>query len=190
MKPYRCKLSTCSTLAFSSTACLLRHEREAHGMHGHGDKPHLCSYTDCERSIQGNGFPRRWNLFDHMKRVHNYTGPPSPPGSTSPTPSSTSSYCQGQTSLPPRKRRLSGSAKPETMKKTKSNSSHKASMSPSKRLPSMQVAWQQQKASINARMAALDPGDTLAMQQIHADYAMLNTMAENIRRQETAPMAH
>lgn len=54
----------------------------------------------------------------------------------------------------------------------------------------MQVAWQQQKAAINARMAALDPSDTLAMQQIHADYAMLNTMAENIRRQETAPMAH
>lgn len=41
-------------------------------MHGHGDRPHLCSFTGCERSIPGNGFPRRYNLFDHMKRVHGY----------------------------------------------------------------------------------------------------------------------
>ena len=51
-------------------------------MHGHGSRPHLCHFTDCERSVPGNGFPRRYNLFDHMKRVHDYTGPttePSPP---------------------------------------------------------------------------------------------------------------
>ena len=74
LKPYRCKISTCSESQFSSTACLLRHEREAHGMHGHGEKPHLCYFSECDRSIAGNGFPRRWNLFDHMKRVHDYTG--------------------------------------------------------------------------------------------------------------------
>ena len=44
-------------------------------MHGHGDKPYLCSFPDCDRSIQGNGFPRRWNLQDHMKRVHDYSAP-------------------------------------------------------------------------------------------------------------------
>jgi hypothetical protein len=55
-------------------ACVLRHEREAHGLHGHGEKPYLCSYKDCERSIQGNGFPRHWNLKDHMKRVHSDSG--------------------------------------------------------------------------------------------------------------------
>lgn len=51
-------------------------------MHGHGSRPHLCHFADCERSVPGNGFPRRYNLFDHMKRVHDYTGPttePSPP---------------------------------------------------------------------------------------------------------------
>jgi hypothetical protein len=51
-------------------------------MHGHGSRPHLCHFTDCERSVPGNGFPRRYNLFDHMKRVHDFTGPttePSPP---------------------------------------------------------------------------------------------------------------
>jgi hypothetical protein len=30
---------------------------------------------DCDRAAQGHGFPRRYNLFDHMKRVHQYDGP-------------------------------------------------------------------------------------------------------------------
>ncbi|KAI9826452.1 MAG: hypothetical protein M1826_006661 [Phylliscum demangeonii] len=74
LRPYRCKMANCSKLQFSSTACLLRHEREAHGLHGHGDKPFTCPFDDCDRSEPGNGFPRKWNLADHMKRVHNYTG--------------------------------------------------------------------------------------------------------------------
>lgn len=83
LKPYRCKVVACENLHFSSTACLLRHEREAHAMHGHGDKPFLCTYDGCERGLPGNGFPRQWNLRDHMKRVHN-DQPKSPAGTTSP----------------------------------------------------------------------------------------------------------
>lgn len=74
LKPYRCKADSCEGARFSSTACLLRHEREAHGLHGHGDKPFLCAYEGCERAVSGNGFPRQWNLRDHMKRVHNDHG--------------------------------------------------------------------------------------------------------------------
>lgn len=81
LKPYKCKINTCKDLCFSSTACLLRHEREAHAMHGHGDKPFLCSYEGCERGVSGNGFPRHWNLRDHMKRVHNDPGSPPVSGS-------------------------------------------------------------------------------------------------------------
>jgi hypothetical protein len=88
LKPFRCNKKTCVGVQFSSTACLLRHEREAHGMHGHGARPHLCHFRDCERAVPGHGFPRRYNLFDHMKRVHQYEGPttePSPPSMSGPT---------------------------------------------------------------------------------------------------------
>ncbi|KAL5392222.1 hypothetical protein DPSP01_000739 [Paraphaeosphaeria sporulosa] len=74
LKPFRCKVAKCESIPFSSTACLLRHEREAHGMHGHGARPNLCHYADCERSTPGQGFPRRYNLFDHMRRVHGWQG--------------------------------------------------------------------------------------------------------------------
>lgn len=73
LKPYRCKQSGCAENPFSSTACLLRHEREAHGMHNH--KEVLCRIRECERSFPGKGFPRKWNANDHMKRVHRYTPP-------------------------------------------------------------------------------------------------------------------
>jgi hypothetical protein len=73
LKPYRCKQRGCAENEFSSTACLLRHEREAHGMHNH--KEVLCKFKECERSLSGKGFPRKWNAHDHMKRVHRYIAP-------------------------------------------------------------------------------------------------------------------
>ncbi|OLN81480.1 hypothetical protein CCHL11_09055 [Colletotrichum chlorophyti] len=90
LKPYRCKIDSCENARFSSTACLLRHEREAHAMHGHGDKPFLCSYEGCDRAMPGNGFPRQWNLKDHMRRVHNDNGVPGSP--------TNSNVSQGQSS--------------------------------------------------------------------------------------------
>jgi hypothetical protein len=62
----------------------MRHEREAHAMHEHGDKPFLCNYEGCERGVTGNGFPRHWNLRDHMRRVHNDPGRPKSDASGSP----------------------------------------------------------------------------------------------------------
>ena len=70
LKPYQCKQSDCGNLRFSSNACLFRHEREAHGMHFYGKNPHLCHYAGCDRAVEG--FPRRWNLNDHMRRVHEH----------------------------------------------------------------------------------------------------------------------
>jgi len=72
LRPYRCIRQACQGIQFSSTACVLRHEREAHGMHGHGHKPYTCRFRDCDRANPESGFPRKWNLKDHMKRVHHY----------------------------------------------------------------------------------------------------------------------
>ena len=52
-------------------------------MHGHGEKPYLCKFDGCERGVPGNGFPRHWNLCDHMKRVHNRS--PSPTSAAKPS---------------------------------------------------------------------------------------------------------
>lgn len=41
-------------------------------MHGH--QAYNCTYKGCERSQEGKGFPRAWNLKDHMRRVHNDHG--------------------------------------------------------------------------------------------------------------------
>ena len=86
LRPYRCKFSDkseCEELRFSSNACLLRHEREAHGEHSHGVNPYLCIFKDCERARPGMGFPRRWNQRDHMKRVHQHEEADSPPKKSS-----------------------------------------------------------------------------------------------------------
>jgi len=70
LKPFRCRHDKCSDLQFSSTACLLRHEREAHEMHGHEES--LCEYPPCNRSLPGNGFRRSYNCKDHMTRCHGW----------------------------------------------------------------------------------------------------------------------
>ena len=100
IRPYRCNREPCVDLGHSSAACLLRHEREAHGMHGHGARPHLCHFKDCERSIPGQGFPRRYSLFDHMKRVHQYEGPTTTPSSSDLPRQATRGFSETTLALP------------------------------------------------------------------------------------------
>lgn len=200
LKPYRCKVPSCVEVPFSSTACLLRHEREAHGMHGHGEKPHLCHFQECERSAPGNGFPRRWNLGDHMKRVHDYTGPASSTGSSSPTPSSASSFYQGI----PSKRRTSNTSQSEAPKRVKagpcpkpsSKASSKASKSiapatsQGKQRQTMDKEWHEKKAAIKAGLECLDPNDAMASEQINADCEVLRTIGLRIRRHEAGQLGN
>lgn len=162
-------------------------------MHGHGDRPYHCQFADCERSQPGNGFPRKWNLRDHMKRVHNYTGPACSTGSSSPTPSSASSLYQGV----PSKRKTSSCSQVESQKRVKPVANAKSiskvgkmSSSQGKQRQSMDKLWHEKKAAIKAGLDTLDPNDTLASEQINADYALLQTIGMKIRRHEASQLAN
>lgn len=76
-------------------------------MHGHGDRPHLCFYSGCDRGLPGNGFPRRYNLFDHMKRVHDHKEDNS---SGLASPEVTAADASGQRKSAGRKRKAPSSA--------------------------------------------------------------------------------
>ena len=69
-RPYRCERPGCEKLrGFTYSGGLLRHQREVHKDHG-GPKDHLmCPVPYCKRNT-GNGFTRKENLNEHLRRVH------------------------------------------------------------------------------------------------------------------------
>ena len=187
LKPYRCRYPDCATLKFSSTACLLRHEREAHGLHGHGDKPYPCYFLECDRSAPGQGFPRQWNLRDHMRRVHNYSPPP-----TSDYPSPPMSSSSGEVDVPSHRKRSplsaldTGSKKPKTGIPPKPSKKDIASgHADSEREQHMIL-----KAFIDRTYKDLDQGDFAGIERYHADLAKLKTLHESMRRKESHRRAH
>ncbi|KFY37696.1 hypothetical protein V494_04658 [Pseudogymnoascus sp. VKM F-4513 (FW-928)] len=164
LKPYRCKVQSCGETRFSSTACLLRHEREAHAMHGHGEKPFLCTAEKCDRAIPGNGFPRHWNLRDHMKRVHNTV--PEPTDSDQPT-------------RVPRKRKTS-SVDGKMRKKNTASSPPKdvPAPQPVKSEPSPEDQFREQRRQLLSAMELLnDPSDPEAMDKLRRANAYIKEMA-------------
>ncbi|KAH7328596.1 hypothetical protein B0I35DRAFT_473282 [Stachybotrys elegans] len=168
LKPYRCKDRQCEGARFSSTACLLRHEREAHGLHGHGEKPFLCVYEGCERAVPGNGFPRQWNLRDHMKRVHNDVG------SASGSPPLTSAQ--------PSKGRKRKTEAPEPQAAPSRKSSVKSVSAPEPKQAAVKPLLEQwldhRKAVEDIMNALVKPEDVRNIQQIDEVQRHLTAMAK------------
>ena len=155
-------------------------------MHGHGPKPYGCDYPDCDRSKKGKGFPRRWNLFDHKKRVHNYTGDlPSTIG-TSPVASTS------VTSPGPRKRKTSGSQANKKSKGSAPNRQKNTNAMSSQTQPPSQHAqlleraraqhntalatWQEYSRRFQASRTSLDH------QQLEVQTEMLRNVEARVRQ--------
>lgn len=69
-RPYRCDKPDCEAPAFGDIGGLFRHQREVHKIRD-GDRPiveHFCPDPSCDRNSRG--FPRRWNLLEHQRRIH------------------------------------------------------------------------------------------------------------------------
>ena len=197
LKPYRCKSQGCAQAVFSSTACLLRHEREAHSMHGHGNKPHLCHFPDCERAAEDNGFPRRWNLFDHMKRVHDYdpsnkSNSPSPSSSSPPPPQDA-----------PRKRRTPSPTQEGAKKRTRISSPQTTQSSAvvstavqAQQQPVTQaygrLRLEQMRSELVAKMEArlkMDHTNPSALEQYKKDLTQLQAIDSSLHKQQAAQSA-
>lgn len=79
-RPYKCNEPTCEqNPGFTYSGGLLRHMREVHkkGV-GPARRPLFCPHTNCIRST-GEGFTRRENLEEHLRRRHSFNGHYSPP---------------------------------------------------------------------------------------------------------------
>ena len=69
-RPYSCDRPGCEARAFGDIGGLFRHQREVHKRPA-GDRPiteYNCPDKTCERHTRG--FPRRWNLLEHQRRIH------------------------------------------------------------------------------------------------------------------------
>lgn len=191
LKPYRCKVPACidAQLRFSSNACLFRHEREAHGLHGHGDNPHLCLWEGCERAIPGNGFPRRWNLYDHMRRVHDYAS-----SERHSSPETSPGAGQIKKKEPTgRKRRVTGATPAPTMKRTRSVQSQASSVrapqntaSLGQRLHNAEQNYYKCRSRLLEELGNITPQDISMHEKVNAGLQELFTLGLNYRQIEAS----
>ena len=129
-------------------------------MHGHGDNPYRCKIRDCRRSQPDQGFPRRWNARDHMKRVHGIeiSGPDSE-DELDTVPEEPLALA-----LEPATRKRIGSRNAVPMKKTASSQSKRSTRSnPEERRTSKAAAGQeaQRRQSFPAQTVSIvAPGST------------------------------
>ena len=150
-------------------------------MHGHGEKPYMCTYEGCDRSISGHGFPRQWNLRDHMRRVHNDNGtiaqPPSPPasGATATTTTSTRG-----------RKRKSDAEKPAQEKSSSRKSAAKAAAEAAAPVakpepvvnPEIEQWYEHQRALQTFIQGCVQPDDAQSLQYLKDAQDHLNAMGK------------
>jgi hypothetical protein len=147
-------------------------------MHGHGEKPYLCSYEGCERSVAGHGFPRQWNLKDHMRRVHNDNGATAQPAS--PPPSGANTSTRG------RKRKNDAQEKQPSQDKSSSRKSatkaavETAASAPKQPEPHPQIEewYEHQRALQGFMQGCVQPDDPQTLQYIKDAQEHLNAMGK------------
>ena len=161
-------------------------------MHGHGSKPHLCTYADCERSLPGNGFPRRYNLFDHMKRVHDYTGSTSPPEQAPPPvqPAPPGPKRHNSThkrkQAPPveditKKRQKATTAKAPSAATAAASTQHRLAQEKQEK-QRLQREWAELKVRLQQRVENMQgPQDINSYLQANEDIAALKTIATRLK---------
>jgi hypothetical protein len=153
-------------------------------MHGHGSKPHLCYFPGCERSFHGHGFPRRYNLFDHMKRVHDYV---EQSASIERTGTPVSSQAGGAKKSSGRKRKSTTGTEDMPEKRVRTgNAKPGVKMAPPQRqkeqkLEKLNSEWANYRESLQQRLNSLQgPKDLTTHQQIGNDFEMLKDLARQI----------
>ena len=84
---YYCEKPDCHVKPFSKKYDLLRHWREVHGQSPSGSnyQKHFCPNVGCPRNKKG--FPRHWNMLEHLRRVHDSGNTSSLAENNSSTPS-------------------------------------------------------------------------------------------------------
>lgn len=171
-------------------------------MHGHGPKPHLCYFKECERAQEDNGFPRRWNLFDHMKRVHDFAGTEPSNKSNSPAPSSSSPEPHVEVL---KKKRTPSPIAQGSNKKAKVNATGRSieattgtqntvkakatTVEPEYLSQSLDQLLYEQLAQVQTRLQSLNPMDPWQWQQYQEDIETLQTIRMTIQFQQ-AQLAH
>lgn len=166
-------------------------------MHGHGENPHLCRFPSCDRSIPGNGFPRRWNLHDHMRRVHDFTcsekasspeGSPITTGksSASASPSSSASSKKREGTVRKRKSVVSGT---QTIKRARANQAQAQTQAAMKaaqahtdqQLREAEKSYYDCLSDIKTDLSNINPQNPAMHERINARLQELHTHALNYR---------
>ena len=83
-RPYKCHATGCEDLpGFTYPGGLTRHQGESHSEQGGSQPVFACPHDDCKRSSNGPGakFTRKWNLEEHLRRVHKNAPPAMTDGS-------------------------------------------------------------------------------------------------------------